>query len=369
MRIPFNDFSADSKLYRQDYLESFARVLDSGWYILGNEVKAFEQKLAQYLSVKHVIGVANGLEALQISLMALGIKEGDEVITTPLSAVATTLAIIAVGATPVFVDTDASGQINVAQIPSAITGKTKAILPVDLYGNCPDYDSIHSIASSRGLTILEDACQAHGSQYKGQKLGTLGTLGCFSFYPTKNIGAFGDGGAIVTGDEILASFCRQIRDYGQSSKYCHEQYGLNSRLDELQAAILRLKLARLDQENKIRQDLSARYRQALADITDLSIVSSAPDVLPNHHLFVIRTTRRDQLQSFLESKGITSLVHFPSLIPDQPFLQSQYQASLPEASRFVTEVLSLPLHPHLSLAAVDYICSSIQEFFSTTIDS
>ena len=369
IRIPFNDFVADSKLYKQDYFDAFTRVLDSGWFILGSEVKSFEQEFSDYLNVKHVIGVANGLEALQISLMALGVSSGDEVITTPLSAVATTLSILAVGATPVFVDIDASGQLDVSQIQAAINGKTKIILPVDLYGSCPDYDAVNTLASSRGLVVLEDACQAHGSTYKEQKLGTLGTLGCFSFYPTKNIGALGDGGAIATSDEILASACRKIRDYGQSSKYQHELYGLNSRLDELQAAFLRLKLARLDAENKVRTKLARYYQQQLSSLPDVTIVTPAAGNLSNYHLFVIRTKNRDQLQQYLTTRGITTAIHFPTLIPEQPFLKHLSTRSLPNASKFVSEILSLPLHPHLSLTAIDYICNSIREFFSTTIDS
>lgn len=364
-RIPFNDFIADSKLYQQDYQEAFTRVLNSGWFILGSEVRSFEAEFASFLSLKHVIGVGNGLEALQISLMALGVGPGDEVITTPLSAVATTLAILAVGATPVFVDTDTAGQLDPANVQSAITGKTKCILPVDLYGSCPDYDALNAIALNRGLTILEDACQAHGSTYKNTPLGTLGTIGCFSFYPTKNLGALGDGGAIATGDEVLASKCRQIRDYGQSGKYKHEVYGLNSRLDEIQAALLRLKLNRLRTENQIRSDLAARYQQQLSGISDVTIVRNDPNVISNHHLFVIQTPKRDELQKHLSSLGITTLIHFPTIIPQQPFLKSLSTPALPNASHFVTQILSLPLHPQLSLASLDFISSSIRQFFTT----
>lgn len=343
---------------------AFEQVLVSGKFILGEEVVGFESQFAHYLGVKHCIGVGNGLEAIQISLMSLGIGDGDEVITTPISAVATTLAIMAVGAKPVFVDTTQDGLIDPDLIPQVLTRKTKAILPVHSYGNPADLEKIQSICKKYNLSLIEDAAQAHGSTFKNKKLGTFGYLGCFSFYPTKNLGALGDGGAIVTNNKALAQICREIRDYGQKEKYVHVRYGLNSRLDELQAALLKVKLTNLDKDNRIRVKLAQRYIDNLSTLREVVIVRPSPKAQSNFHLFVIKTKKRDQLMNFLQTNGIQTMVHYPAIIPDQPFLKKAYGSlSLPTARSFVKSCLSLPCHPKMPFAQVDYICKFIKDFY------
>jgi len=362
-KINYLDFSKEFSLHRKEYLSAVERVFKSGVYILSNEVTEFEKEFANYLGVKCCVGVGNGLEAIQISLMALGIKKGDEVITTPLSAVATTLAILAVGATPVFVDIDENGQINADLIESAITNKTKAVLPVDLYGQPANLVRIKDICRKNKLFLVEDACQAHGSTFKGKRLGTYGDVGCFSFYPTKNLGAIGDGGAIVTEDPDLAEIFREIRDYGQKSKYVHVRFGLNSRLDELQAAILREKLKYLDKYNEKRRDIAKKYVEKLKDIRDLKMVLPRKIDDSNFHLFVVRTKQRDKLQSFLKENGVPSLVHYPIAIPDQPMFKGKYKGlEIPVARKFVDEVLSLPCHPFMDSNDINYISAKISNF-------
>ncbi len=342
----------------------FNHVLSSGNFILGKELDEFEKHFASYLGVKYCIGVGNGLEALQISLMSLGIGRNDEVITTPISAVATTLAILAVGAKPIFVDTTPFGLINPDLIPASITNKTKAIMPVHLYGHAVQIEKIKQICQKHKLFLIEDAAQAHGSTVKGKRLGSFGTLGCFSFYPTKNLGALGDGGAVVTDDIRLAKICRQIRDYGQTSKYHHVRSGLNSRLDELQAALLKVKLSILDSDNLKRRRLVQRYINNLSHIPAIEIVQPEQDTESNFHLFVIKTRQRDRLMRYLKRFGIETLIHFPVVIPDQPFLKKDYDSiSLPIARFFVKTCLSLPCYPKMTTGEVDYICKCIMEFY------
>ncbi|KKU20702.1 MAG: pyridoxal phosphate-dependent protein [Microgenomates group bacterium GW2011_GWF1_46_12] len=362
--ILFNDFPAELAELRSEYQVAIDRVFDSGWFILGKEVEAFESEFARYLGVNHAIGVANGLEAIQIALMGLGIKEGDEVITTPLSAVATTLAILAVGATPLFVDLREDGQINENLIESTITPKTKAILPVHLYGNSCNIEKIKEIADQHKLVLIEDAAQAHGSLSGSQKLGTIGSIGCFSFYPTKNVGAFGDAGAIVTNDEKLAITFRQLRDYGQESKYKHVRIGLNSRLDEIHAAILRVKLKHLDKQNAIRIQNAKAY-QDIFQKSGIEYIAPQDNTTPNYHQFVIKVTKRDELQAHLKSLGIPTLVHYPILIPRQPMFSDQYSVlNLPTADKLVTQILSLPCGPYLTQDQASFIAKSIVDFFA-----
>ncbi len=357
--MQFVDFKAEAKEFSELYHAAFTRTLDSGWYILGKEVESFEAEFADYLGSKHVIGVSNGLEAIQISLMALGIGPGDEVITTPLSAIATTLAIIAVGATPVFVDTKLDGQIDEALIKAAITPKTRAILPVHLYGNACAIEPIREIAKTHNLFVIEDAAQAHGSMYKQQMLGTIGELGCFSFYPTKNLGAIGDAGCITTNDDALATKCRQIRDYGQAKKYEHVVYGLNSRLDELQAALLREKLKHLNELNGRRSANAKIYLENL-DKSKIDPILPLPSTQANYHQFVIRVKKRNELQTYLQQLNIPTLVHYPILIPDQPLFNREYaDLNLPVSRQLTKEILSIPCGPYLSKAEVVQIAHAI----------
>lgn len=363
-KIKYLDFPEEYRQRGSRYIKAVDNVFRSGIYVLGPEVEKFEKAFANYIDLKNCIGVANGLEAIQISLMALGIGPNDEVITTPISAVATTLAILAIGATPVFADVNENGQINVDLIEGLITNKTKAVLPVHLYGQPMSIVALKKICSRHKLFLIEDAAQAHGSRFNGKNLGTFGDISCYSFYPTKNLGAIGDGGAIVTDNLKLAEACREIRDYGQKLKYVHTRFGLNSRLDELQAAILIEKLKYLESDNQKRRKVAERYVRNLKDIEGFKLVLSDNFNDSNYHLFVIKTDRRDALQSFLKSQGIPSLVHYPITIPDQPMFGNKYKGlNINVARKLVTEVLSLPCHPYLSNKDIDYISSKIIRFF------
>lgn len=363
--IKFNDFKAEYKLRGTEYEEDISRVLSSGWYVLGNEVKQFESELAGYLGVKQVVGVANGLEALQIALMAKGVGQGGEVITTPLSAMATTLAILAVGAKPVFVDTTDQGLLNLDLVEKQITQKTKAILPVHLYGQSENCDELLRICQKYKLFLIEDACQAHGTQIGGKMAGSFGDAGCFSFYPTKNLGALGDGGAIATNDDELAAKCRMIRDYGQEKKYLHCESGLNSRLDELQAAVLRTKLKYLDTDNARRREMAEIYRENLLKIKGVEMIGLPTWENNNFHLVVIKVKNRDGLQDYLSTKGIATLVHYPLTIPDQPLFKGKYKsADLPVARKLVKEILSLPCHSFMTNDQAITVCEKINEFLN-----
>lgn len=362
-KIKYLDFPKEYKLRGGKYMKAVDRVFKSGVYVLGPEVADFEKEFAKFIGAKNCIGVANGLEAIQIALMALNIGKGDEVITTPISAVATTLAIIAVGATPVFVDIKESGQINADLIEKTITKKTKAILPVHLYGQPSDIEKIRKICKKHKLFLIEDAAQAHGTTLNKKKVGLYGDIACFSFYPTKNLGAIGDGGAIVTDNPTLAKTCTEIRDYGQESKYVHSRYGLNSRLDELHAAILREKLKFLASDNRKRQLIAKRYVKNLKKVKDVEMV--LPDELDDSvfHLFVIKIKEREKLKKHLAAKGVPSLIHYPITIPDQPMFDGKYKnLKIPISRKFVNEILSLPCHPFMNIGEVDYVCKQIGSF-------
>jgi len=366
MNIKFNDFTAAYLMHQNKFDQAYSRVMKAGWYILGTEVAQFEQELTKYLGIKYAIGVANGLEALQISLMALNIKKGDEIITTPLSAVATTLAILAVGAKPIFIDTNEVGQIDANLIEAKITKKTKAILPVHLYGQSCNLIKIQQLCRQYKLFLIEDAAQAIGSSFKNKKLGSFGQLNCFSFYPTKNLGAIGDAGAIVTNSKKLANKCLMIRNYGQKAKYVHTVYGLNSRLDELQAAFLKIKLKSLDQENQLRNTRAHLYHKLLKSVAEIEVISSIPNSQANYHLLVIKAKKRDKLQAYLAQKGIETLIHYPLLIPDQPILKAKFgQAKIPTARKLVKQILSLPCHPQLTPTQVKFVVSQIKNFYQS----
>lgn len=360
----FNDFTKEIVSKKSEYLKALESVLDSGWFILGKEVELFEKEFSKYLKVKNCIGVANGLEALQISLIAIGINEGDEIMTTPLSAMATTLAILAVGAIPVFVDVDERGLFDTKKAGAKISNKTKAIIPVHLYGQSLQMDILLELCKKYNLRLIEDSCQAHGSKYKNTFLGTLGDLGCFSFYPTKNLGAFGDGGAIVTDNDSLAEKCRVIRDYGQRGKYNHTTYGLNSRLDEMQAAILRVKLKNLDTENKKRRENARFYQKYLSKLPSIKLLESKSYEVENYHQFVIRAQRRDELKRFLDNSNIPTLIHYPKTIPDQPLFGKIYEnLDIKVARNFCKEILSLPISPILEESEMMMVVKAIEKFY------
>ncbi len=364
MKVAFNDFKREYEAHSAAIKGAVERVLASGYFILGPEVKRFEEAFGKYIGSKHAIGVANGLEALQISLMALDIGPGDEVITTSLSAVATALAIRAVGATPVFADIDEYFHLDPAAIERKITSRTKAIIPVHLYGQPTDMKKILAIAKKHKLQVIEDCAQAHGAAYEGKKVGSFGCLGCFSFYPTKNLGGFGDGGAIVTDDAILAEKCRMIRNYGQKTRYEHEMYGINSRLDELQAAILSEKLKYLDIDNARRKEIAGIYRTKIGSIEEVTLPKTRAGTEHAYHLFVIEIERRDELQKYLKEKGVDALIHYPIPIHKQKCFSEYDKVKLPTTESKVGRILSLPIHPYLTDAEVEFVCAEIESFFS-----
>ena len=358
--IPFLDLRKSYIELKTEIDVAVQRVMNSGWYIQGEELKAFELEFAEYCNVKYCIGVGNGLDALHLILRAMDIGTGDEVIVPSNTFIATWLAVSYAGAMPVPVEPDETTyNIDPAGIEAAITERTKAIMPVHLYGNPADMDPILEIADRHQLKIIEDAAQAHGARYKGKSTGGLGDAAGFSFYPGKNLGAFGDGGAVTTNDPVFAEKVRQLRNYGSQKKYSHDVKGFNSRLDELQAAILRVKLRHLDEWNARRIELVECYRQCLAGSKVLlpQIPVECDSVF---HLFVIRTKDRDLLQVGLKEAGIETLIHYPIPPHKQGAYSTMHDYNLPIAESMAREVLSLPMGPHLSSAMVEEISSHIE---------
>ena len=361
MNVPFMDLKAPHDELRTELREAFERVLDSGWYILGHEVEQFEREFAGYCGAGHCVGVGNGLDALHLIVRAYGIGSGDEVIVPSNTYIATWLAVSHAGAVPVPVEPDArTYNIDPARIEAAITPRTKAIIAVHLYGQPADMDAINAVARRHGLKVIEDAAQAHGARYKTRRVGTLGDAAGFSFYPGKNMGALGDGGAVTTNDPVLAEQVRVLCNYGSRVKYHNETKGFNTRLDELQAAFLRVKLPRLDAWNERRKAIAHTYLQALSDAgVVLPYVPEWAD--PVWHLFAVRSQHRDALQAHLQGCGVNTLVHYP--IP--PHLQAAYaeqamrEGSLPVAEAMSREVLSLPIGPHMKQEQVRQVIAAI----------
>ncbi len=364
LSVPFLNMKEPYLELREELDAAYWRVMESGWYILGEEVEAFEQEFAAYTGVKHCVGVGNGLEALHLILRAAGIGEGDEVIVPANTYIATWLAVSYAGAMPVPVEpVERTYNIDPERIEAAVTPQTKAIMAVHLYGQPADMDVINDIAARHGLQVFADAAQAHGARYKGRRVGSLCSATGWSFYPGKNLGAFGDAGAVTTHDDQLAERLRILRNYGSQTKYYNEVKGFNSRLDPLQAAFLRVKLPYLDAWNARRAQIARLYLEALSAHSSL-ILPVVPDwTEPAWHLFVIRHPRRDQLQQYLKEQGIGTLVHYP--VP--PHLQDAYRElsmpldTFPISEAIHREVLSLPIGPHLSndekTKVIDSICS------------
>jgi dTDP-4-amino-4,6-dideoxygalactose transaminase len=365
MKVPFLDLKTQYLELKDELDAAYHRVMESGWYILGREVEAFEHEFATYCGVKYSVGVGNGLEALHMILRAYGIGEGDEVIVPSNTYIATWLAVSYAGATLIPVEpNEKTYTIDPLRIEQAITKKTKAIIPVHLYGLPADMDPIMDIARRHGVKVIEDAAQGHGAGYKGKRAGNLGDAAGFSFYPGKNLGASGDGGAVTTNDDILASKIRVLRNYGSRVKYHNEVKGFNSRLDELQAAFLRVKLRKLDEWNERRRQLAALYQKGLHGVSDLMLPSVPRWADPAWHLFVVRFPVRDQLQAYLNSSGIGTLIHYP--IP--PHLSGAYDgedfnnAGLPVCNALAKTVLSLPIGPHLTKEQLIYIVAVLSGF-------
>jgi dTDP-4-amino-4,6-dideoxygalactose transaminase len=350
-----------------DVRRAIDRVVDRGWFVLGPEVEAFEAEFAAAMGASQAIGVGNGTDAIALILRALDIGEGDEVITAAVSAAYSALAIMMAGARPVFADIDPERlTIDPAAIERAITPRTRAILPVHLYGQPADMTAIARIASRHGLVIVEDCCQAHLATAEGRAVGTIGAAGAFSFYPTKNLGALGDGGAVVTNDAALAARIKRLRNGGQTDRYHHAEPGINSRLDEMQAAILRARLPRLQAWTDARRSLAAAYRSALAGAP----ITVLPERDPGHvyHLFVVRSAARRELQAHLTAHGIETLIHYPVPIPRQPAMAAAVNvapAECPQADRACAEVMSLPLHPALDQDDVRHVAAAVNAFERT----
>jgi dTDP-4-amino-4,6-dideoxygalactose transaminase len=363
-QVPFLDLGQTYFEIKVELDAAYQRVMNSGWYILGEEVQAFEEEFAAYCGTKHCVGVGNGLEALQLILRAYGVGPGDEVVVPANTYVATWLAVSNAGATVVPVEPDqGTYNINPASLEAAITPRTKAILPVHLYGQPAQMSPISDIARTHGLKVIEDAAQAHGGRYKDRRVGSLGDAAGWSFYPTKNLGAYGDAGAVTTDDTELADTIRLLRNYGSKKKYYNDERGINSRLDELQAALLRVRLNHLDEWNERRARIAAKYLEELKE-TGLQLPAVCAGADPVWHLFVVRSKHRDELQTFLTSRGINTLVHYP--VP--PHSQKAYaELALPAQALPITEaihreVLSLPMGPHLSDAGVRRVIEGVRSF-------
>lgn len=367
MKINFVDLHRQSQELKTQIAAAISRVIENSAFIGGKEVEMFEQEFANYCGVKNCIGVNSGTDAIRATCHVLGIGQGDEVIIPANTFIATALAVSSVGACPVFVDCqEGDFNINVAEIEKKITPRTKAIIPVHLFGQPADMSAICDIAKRKGLLIIEDACQAHGAKFKGTRVGNFGQAAAFSFYPSKNLGAYGDGGAIVTNDDDLANKLRFYREYGQEKKNFFTTQGINSRLDGLQAAILRVKLPHLNKCNQERLEIANWYRQLLADSGDIILPTTQPDRDHIFHLFVIRTNHRDKLKLFLEEKGISCGIHYPIPIHLQPAYQNLgYKVGDFEVSEKIAgQMLSLPMFPGLAKEEVEYIAAQIKDFLS-----
>ena len=364
--IPFLDMKSAYAELKPELDAAYRRVMESGWFVLGKEVEAFEAEYAAFCGTRHCVGLGNGLEALELCLRAWEIGAGHEVIVPSNTYIATWLAVTAVGAKVVPVEPTPEGpNIDPERIAAAITPRTKAIMPVHLYGEPADMDAIMALATRHGLKVVEDVAQAQGAKVRGRRAGALGHAGAHSFFPTKNIGAFGDGGAVTTDDATLAERLRVLRNYGSRVKYVNLERGYNSRLDELQAAFLRVKLAHLDDWNERRRRIAARYDDKLAGIPRLGLPRAPQWAEPVWHLYVVRTARRAELMRALEKTGIGALIHYP--IP--PHLQAAYadlgqaKGTYPLAEALADTVLSLPMGPHLTPQEVDEVADAIRRAF------
>lgn len=364
--IPFLDFRQMNADVKAELLPSFERFIDKGWYILGEQVKQFEAEYAAFCSSSYCAGVANGLDALVLALKALNIGPGDEVIVPSNTYIASWLAVSYTGAVPVPVEPRADTcNIDPQLIGAAITPRTKAIMPVHLYGQCCEMDAIMNIAAQNKLFVIEDNAQSQGASYNGKITGSFGHLNGTSFYPGKNLGAYGDAGAVTGNDESLINRVTTLRNYGSARKYYNEEKGINSRLDELQAGFLSIKLKHLARWTAQRQHIARRYNELLQNTGDLITPVTAPGATHVYHLYVVRTSRRDALQEFLTGKGIGTLIHYP--LP--PHLQKAYaelgyrKGDLPIAEEIAATCLSLPVYPGLDDAGIETVCAAIKEFY------
>lgn len=363
--IPFLDLKAQYVTIRDEIDVAIRGVLESTEFVLGSEVDAFEKEFAAYCRTRHGVGVNSGTSALHLAMLAAGIGPGDEVITVPLTFVATTAAIGYTGARPVFVDVDPESlTIDVGRIEQAITPRTKAIVPVHLYGQPADMDPILEIARARGLCVIEDAAQAHGAEYKGRRIGSLGDMGCFSYYPGKNLGAYGEGGMVVTDNPEYNRTLRMLRDWGAERKYDHVLRGYNYRMDGIQGAILRVKLRHLERWTEARRELASRYDRLLAGAAVVTPYRGHADCRHVYHLYAIRVARRAALQQALHRQGIGTGIHYPTpvhLLPAYADLGHR-RGDFPHAEAAAAEVLSLPLYPEMSISQCEEVAAAVRQF-------
>lgn len=359
--IPFVDLKAQYASIKDDVNAAILRVLESCHFTLGPEVAAFEEEFARYCDVRFGVAVNSGTSALHLALLAAGVGPGDEVITVPFTFMATVSAIQYAGATPVFVDIDpATYTMDVSRLEAAITAKTKAIIPVHLYGQPVDMDSLLDIARARGLTVIEDAAQAHGAEYKGRRVGSMGHMACFSFYPGKNLGAYGEGGLVATNDASLTRTLRMLRDWGAEKKYEHVLKGYNYRMEAIQGAVLRVKLPLLEQWTEARRAVAGQYDRAFKG-SGVQTPVTMPNVRHVYHIYAIRTAQRARWQEQLQAKGVSSGIHYPTPIHLLPaFSDLGYGAgSFPHSERAASEVLSLPMYPELSPQQVEEVVAAV----------
>ncbi|RHW37263.1 DegT/DnrJ/EryC1/StrS family aminotransferase [Neobacillus notoginsengisoli] len=368
MKVPMLDLSEQYQGLRTEILESMDEVMSSSRFILGKHVKKLENDIAQYSNVAHGIGCANGSDAIHIALQAAGVGPGDEVITTPFTFFATGGAIVRAGATPVYVDIDPETfNIDPAKVEEAVTEKTKAVIPVHLYGQMADMERLAEIAEKYGLAIVEDAAQAIGAKQNGKSVGEMGTAATYSFFPTKNLGAYGDGGMIVTNNEDLAEKMRVIRVHGSKPKYYHHVLGYNSRLDELQAAVLNIKFPHLDKWSENRREKAATYTRLLKERLGDAIVTPFEKEGYYHvfHQYTIRVDKRDELQAYLNEQGVSTMIYYPLPLHVQPVFKDlgYREGDLPISEKAAREALSLPMFPELKLEQQEYVVEKIAEFY------
>ena len=363
MKIQANNLKRQYDLHADEYAKKATEVLSSGWYILGKEVEEFEKEFASYVGANHCVGLASGLDALQIAFRLIGIKEGDEVIVSSNAYIACVMGITMNGGTPVFVEPDEYDNIDATKIEEKITPKTKAILAVHLYGQACDMTTICDVAHKYGLKVIEDCAQSHGTTWKGKMVGSIGDIGCFSFYPTKGLGAFGDGGALTCRDKEDADNARMIRNYGSAVRYQNELVGMNSRLDELQAGLLRVKLQYIDEFNEESERISAYYNANISNPL-IKPLATRPGSNNVWHQYVIHSPKRDELIKFLNSKEIGNIIHYP--IP--PHLSNAYkylgyhEGSFPIAEQYANEVLSIPMYNGITKEEQDYVIAALNSF-------
>ncbi len=368
--VPFVDLPAQYRAIKSEIDEAVARVIESCAFILGPEVEAFEAEFAAYVGARHCVGVSNGTAAIQLALTACGVGAGDEVIVPANTFFATAEAVSTAGATPVFVDCDAASRnLDPARLEAAITERTRAVVPVHLYGQSADLDPVFEIAARRNLIVVEDAAQAHGARYKGQSVGALGRAGCFSFYPGKNLGAYGEGGAVVTNDAEVARRVRLLRDHGSEQKYRHEIVGYNFRLEGMQGAVLRVKLRHLDAWNDLRRAHAARYDELLAPLAAaaggaLTLPREMPYARHVYHLYVVESGARDEMQKHLSAAGVQTGIHYPVPVHLQPAYAAlaHRTGDFPEAERQAARVLSLPMFPELTDEQIGRVAGAVARF-------